>query len=90
MDNEKKYKELSQSYKKLAQTRETYAKEWSEKKGNLEAYLAEKKEQLKKATELKVDPQNLKQEIENLFKSIQDKLSKNQKLCQELEQMDIG
>lgn len=90
MNNKQKYGELVESYKKIKKIRENFSNEYSEKKGNMEAYEAEKNEQLKKAEALGVKPENLKAEIENLSNAIDKKLSKMQQICEELEKESIG
>ena len=87
---QEEYKILVQQYKELKKIREGYINELAEKKGNLAAYQAEKNEQLAKAKELKVDPKNLKQEIDKLFESIKTRLDQNKKICEELEKTPIG
>ena len=71
MTNEQKYNDLIKNYKELKKLRDNYLNELSEKKGNLNAYENEKKEYLKKAKELGIDPSNLKNEIEKLTKTIE-------------------
>lgn len=90
MNKDQEYKELIIEYKKLKQQRESYLEELAEKKGNLTAYEAEKEEQIKKAKELKVDPKSLKQEIEKMTDSIKKRLEENKKICEELENNQIG
>ena len=90
MNNTQKYDHLIKEYKNLKQKMEKFSNEYSEKKGNMAAYEAEKNEQLAKAKSLGVKPENLKDEIEKLSESIAQELSKMNKICEELEQSSIG
>jgi len=90
MSHKTDYQELVKEYKKLKQDRDLYLQELMEKKGNLTAYKAEKEEYIKKVEALGVDPKDLKKEIESKMTQIKNKISQNQKICDELKQENIG
>lgn len=84
------YNQLIEDYKKIKKIRKNFSEEYSEKKGNMAAYEAERDKQIEKAKSLGINPGDLKDEIEKLSNSIEKEISNINKICEELEQEPLG
>jgi DNA repair exonuclease SbcCD ATPase subunit len=80
-----KYQDLIKKYKNIKEKRDSFMSELSEKKGNMAAYETEKKELISKLKSMGVDPKKLKDTIDKKMEEISEKIDKNIKICEELE-----